>query len=110
MTYHKLKLDNYGDYPRLRQFFLPAENLDSAKEFYGTQLGLTIKFDFADKGMIAFNIGKNEPAIILSTLQNARPAIWFTVVDIKSAYESLKHKGITFLSEPFEIMTGLAVE
>lgn len=43
-------------------------------------------------------------------MQNAKPAIWFTVDNVQEAYEILKQKGITFLSEPFEIMTGLAVE
>lgn len=38
-------------------FFLPAENLDEAKEFYINKLGLDIKFDFADKGMTAFRVG-----------------------------------------------------
>ena len=91
-------------------FFLPAQDLDSAKEFYGNQLGLETKFDFSDKGMIAFKIGKNEPAIILSTVQHTKPTIWFTVDDVKTTCDYLKEKGVVFLSEPFEIMTGLAVE
>jgi predicted enzyme related to lactoylglutathione lyase len=91
-------------------FFLPAKDLDEAKEFYKDKLGLEIKFDFSDKGMTAFKVGQNEPAIIVSTMQNAKPAIWFTVDNVQEAYEILKQKGITFLSEPFEIMTGLAVE
>ncbi|MGE8299306.1 MULTISPECIES: VOC family protein [Sphingobacterium] len=91
-------------------FFLPAQDLESAKEFYGNQLGLETKFDFSDKGMIAFKIGKNEPAIILSTVQHNKPTIWFTVDDVKTTCEYLKEKGVVFLSEPFEIMTGLAVE
>ncbi len=32
-------------------FFLPVENLEKAKEFYGNLLGLETKFDFSDKGM-----------------------------------------------------------
>lgn len=91
-------------------FFLPVENLETAKEFYKDKLGLGIKFDFADKGMTAFKVGENEPAIILSTMQNSKPAIWFTVESVQNAYEELKQKGVTFLSEPFEIMTGLSVE
>lgn len=91
-------------------FFLPAENLDTAKDFYKNKLGLDMKFDFADKGMVAFKVGDNEPAIIVSNLQNAKPAIWFTVDDVRQAYEQLKQKGVAFLSEPFEIMTGLSVE
>ena len=91
-------------------FFLPADNLDQAKHFYKNILGLETKFDFSDKGMTAFKVGNNEPAIILSNLPHARPAIWFTVADVRKAYEDLKLKGIVFLSEPFEIATGLAVE
>jgi len=91
-------------------FFLPAGNLDTAKEFYRDKLGLDIKFDFADKGMTAFKVGENEPAIIVSTMQDARPAIWFTVDNVRQAYEELKQRGVSFLSEPFEIMTGCSVE
>jgi len=91
-------------------FFLPVENLETAKEFYKDKLGLGIKFDFADKGMTAFKVGENEPAIIVSTMQNAKPAIWFTVESVQDTYEELKQKSVTFLSEPFEIMTGLSVE
>lgn len=91
-------------------FFLPADNLDTAKEFYKNKLGMDIKFDFANKGMTAFKVGNNESAIILSTMQNAKPAIWFTIDNVQQAYEELKQKGVTFLSEPFEIMTGLSVE
>ncbi len=98
---------NIKDYDN---FFLPADNLDTAKEFYKNKLGLEIKFDFADKGMAAFKVGDSEPAIILSTMQNAKPTIWFTVDNVREAYEELKRKGVAFLSEPFEIMTGLSVE
>lgn len=91
-------------------FFLPADNLDTAKDFYNKKLGLDTKFDFSDKGMVAFKVGDNEPAIIISNLANATPAIWFTVENVLNAYEELKQKGVQFLSEPFEIMTGLSVE
>jgi predicted enzyme related to lactoylglutathione lyase len=91
-------------------YFLPAENLDTAREFYKNQLGLDVKFDFSNKGMLAFKVGNNEPAIILRSMKNAQPAIWFTVDDVRLAYEELKQRGIQFLSEPYEIMTGLAVE
>ncbi|MFD2918890.1 VOC family protein [Terrimonas rubra] len=69
-------------------FFLPAENLDEAKEFYINKLGLDIKFDFADKGMTAFRVGDNEPAIIVNSMQNAKPAIWFTVGCATSLYHA----------------------
>ncbi len=91
-------------------FFLPADNLDKAKEFYQKKLGLETKFDFSDKGMTAFKVGDNEPAIILSNMPQATPTIWFKVDRVLDAYHTLMQKGVTFLSEPFEIMTGLAVE
>lgn len=93
-------------------FFLPVNDLENAKKFY-EKLGLSIKFDFSDKGMIAFNIGKEEPAIILKDtkkFQNAKPTIWFVVEDVKQEYQKMKGKGIKFNSEPFNIKTGLAVE
>jgi predicted enzyme related to lactoylglutathione lyase len=91
-------------------FFLPADNLDTAKEFYKNKLGLDIKFDFSERGMVAFKVGDNEPAIILRKADNAKPAILFTVDNVWQTYEELKQKGVEFLSEPFEIMTGLSVE
>ena len=90
-------------------YFLPADNLETAKEFYQNKLGLDIKFDFSERGMVAFKVGDNEPAIILSKADNVRPAILFTVDDVWLAYKELKQKGVQFLSEPFEIMTGLSI-
>ncbi|SFQ76165.1 VOC family protein [Flavobacterium akiainvivens] len=91
-------------------YFLPADNIEEAKDFYKNQLGLEVKFDFSDKGMVAFQVGNNEPAIIVNAMKNAQPAIWFTVEDVLQSYEELKQKGIQFISEPYEIMTGLSVE
>ena len=62
-------------------FFLPVNDLKKAKEFYQGILGLPTKFDFSDKGFLAFKIGEQEPAIILKDI-----------------------------SEPYQINTGLAVE
>ncbi|RYD98683.1 MAG: VOC family protein [Sphingobacteriales bacterium] len=89
-------------------FFLPVDNLEEAKNFYQQTLSLEMKFDFSDKGMTAFKIGQNEPAIILSSMHRA--AIWFKVDSVMDAYNELIQRGVIFLSEPFEILTGLAVE
>jgi predicted enzyme related to lactoylglutathione lyase len=53
------KMKNYDN------FFLPANDLKKAKEFYQGILGLSIKFDFSDKGFLAFKVGDQEPASIL---------------------------------------------
>ena len=76
-------------------------------------LGLPVKFDFTDMGMIAFKVGDNEPAIILkdtSKFPDTKPTIWFVVENVQEEYQLLKAKGLNFLSEPFEIHTGMAVE
>jgi predicted enzyme related to lactoylglutathione lyase len=60
--------------------------------------------------MIAFSVGDSEPAIILRKVDEVKPSILFTVDDVSEACKILKQKGVVFLSEPYEIMTGLAVE
>ncbi len=94
-------------------FFLPTDNIERCKDFYQSILGLSIKFDFSDKGMVAFKVGDQEPAIILKDLKNfpsARPTIWFVVDDVMAEYNKLRERGVQFLSEPFQIPTGLATE
>jgi predicted enzyme related to lactoylglutathione lyase len=94
-------------------FFLPVNSLDEAKKFYNQILGFSIKFDFSDAGMTAFSVGNQEPAIIVKDIKkfpNTKPTTWFVVNDVHVEYKKLKEKGISFLSEPFEIYTGLAAE
>jgi predicted enzyme related to lactoylglutathione lyase len=94
-------------------FFLPATDLDAAKEFYNLVLRLPVKFDLSDEGMIAFAVGSQEPALILKDVHkfpDARAAIWFVVDDVEEEYERLKQRGLKFISEPFLIATGRAVE
>ncbi len=98
------KYDNY---------FLPVDNMEEAKKYYEKVLGLKKKFDFPDKGMAAFNIGNEELAIILkdkNKFKNLKPTIWFEVEDVLVLYKQMKEKGIDFLTEPFKIGTGNAVE
>ena len=93
--------------------FLPAENLEESKKFYADVLGLPIKFEFANQGMVAFKVGNEEPAIILkdrNKFPNAKPTIWIEVEDVRSLYDELKSKDVQFISEPFKIRTGWAVE
>lgn len=94
-------------------FFLPVNDMDKAKAFYGEMLGLKTKFDFSDMGMTAFQVGKEEPAVILkdtAKFKDMKPTIWFEVNDVRAEYERLREKGLVFLSEPFKIRTGWAAE
>lgn len=93
--------------------FLPADNLQESIRFYTDILGLPVKFNFEAQGMVAFNVGSEEPAIIIKDRKKfpeARPCIWIEVDDVKATYELLKSKGVKFCSEPFRIRTGWAVE
>ena len=70
------------------------------------------------RGLISVGIrhgsaGDNEPAIILkdtSKFPDSKPTIWFVVDNVQEEYKRLSAKGLRFLSEPFEIHTGMAAE
>lgn len=98
------KYDNY---------FIPIDNMEEAKNYYENILGLKLKFDFSDIGMAAYNVGDEEPAIILkdkNKFKDLKPTIWLEVDDVNAKYNEMKKVGINFLSEPFKIKTGNAVE
>ncbi|HZR41843.1 MAG TPA: VOC family protein [Ktedonobacteraceae bacterium] len=91
-------------------FFLPAADLEKGREFYQKTLGLAVKFDFSAYGLLAFNVGDEEPAIILRSHPGVKPSILFEVDDVRATYAELKAKGVVFLADPYEINTGLAAE
>ena len=69
----------YMDYDN---FFLPVDNIEKAMDYYEEIIGLKLKFNFKDKGMVAYNVGNNEPAIILkdeNIFNDVKPTIWFVV-------------------------------
>lgn len=93
-------------------YFLPTNNMDEAIEFY-KKIGLKEKFNFISCGMVAFSVGDEEPAIILKDIKKfseQKPTIWFVVEDTQKEYKRLKEAGVTFLSKPFQIGTGVSVE
>ena len=94
-------------------FFLGTSDLNESRIFYQDMLGLAVKFDFSAKGMIAFTVGDNEPAIILkdtALFPAAKPTIWFKVDSVLKCYEELTAKGLHFSTAPYKIQTGWAVE
>lgn len=95
---------------RYDNYFLPASDFAKGREFYEGVLGLPVKFDFSAQGFLAFQIGNEEPAIILRSQPGAKPTIWFQVDDVRRTYAELREKGVVFLSEPFQIRTGMAAE
>ena len=80
-------------------FFIPVDDIETARKYYETNLGLKVKFDFSE--------------IILkdkNKFKDSKQTIWFEVNDVQSEYQKMKENGINFLSEPFKIRTGYAVE
>src|SRR5712692_7969177 len=71
-------------------FFLPASDLAKGRKFYQEILGL--------------------PVIILRSHPGVKPSILFEVDDVRATYAELQKRGVVFLSEPYEINTGLAAE
>ena len=76
-------------------------------------LDLPVKFDFSENGMVAFRVGNEEAAIILKERKkfpDMAPTLWIEVEDVRAKYAVLQGRNIRFLSEPFRIRTGWAVE
>jgi predicted enzyme related to lactoylglutathione lyase len=93
--------------------FFPSHDLEESKRFYSEVLGLPTKFDFSQQGIVAFKVGNEEPAIIIkdkSKFPNVQQSIWIEVENVRLLYPELIKKGVKFLSEPFKIRTGWAVE
>lgn len=106
-NYDPIAIKNYDN------LFLPAEDYNKSVEFYSEILGLDKKFEFPQQGMVAFKVGNEESAIILKDkikMPDSVPTIWLEVENVKSVYKEMKEKGLVFLSEPFKIRTGWAVE
>lgn len=94
-------------------FFLAENDLNRAISFYTEILGLKVKYDFRDKGMFALKVGENEPAIILKDkvrFPDTKTTIWFVVDNVMATYSNLKSKGVKFITSPYQIFTGFAVE
>ena len=100
-----------GQIKNYDNFFFPVDDYDTAKKFYAETLGLKVKFEFVTQGMIAFSVGNEEPAIILKDKKkfpDAKPTVWIEVDDVRKIYQ--ENKSLNYLTEPFQIRTGWAVE
>ena len=94
-------------------FFFPADDFEASRHFYQDVLGLPVKFDFSEHGMVAFRVGEEEAAIILKDRKkfpDILPTLWIEVESVQETYAAMQDKNIPFISEPFRIRTGWAVE
>lgn len=94
-------------------FFLPASNLQESRRFYANTLELSVRFDFSERGLLAFRVGNDEAAIVLkdsTRYPDAKPALLLHVTDVQQFYGELLAKGVTFTKRPYKINTGWAAE
>jgi predicted enzyme related to lactoylglutathione lyase len=95
---------------------LAVGDLDQARAFYETTLGLPVKFAVPQAGIIGYRLGQEEPGLMIRVQplppSPARdtPRIWLEVGDARAAAAALRHHGARLLAEPMEIVTGWAVE
>ena len=96
---------------------LAVGSLEEARRFYGERLGLPVKFEFPQAGILAFRLGPEEPALILRETAGIAPAppratprVWLEVADARAAAASLAEAGIEPIGPAKEMRTGYYVE
>jgi predicted enzyme related to lactoylglutathione lyase len=95
---------------------LAVGDLDEARAFYESTLGLPVKFAVPQAGVIGYRLGDEEPGLTIRVQglppspPRDTPRVWLEVKDARAAANALRAKGARILGEPMEILTGWAVE
>ncbi len=95
---------------------LAVGELEKARAFYESTLGLPVKFAVPQAGVVGYRLGDEEPGLMIRVQAmppsppRDTPRVWLEVKDARAAANALRGKGAVLLSEPMEILTGWAVE
>ena len=95
---------------------LAVGDLEQARAFYETTLGLPVKFAVPQAGVVGYRLGPEEPGLMIRVQAlvpappRETPRIWLEVKDARAAAAALRQRGARILGEPMEILTGWAVE
>jgi predicted enzyme related to lactoylglutathione lyase len=95
---------------------LAVGDLQQARAFYESILGLPVKFAVPQAGVVGYQLGGEEPGLMIrlqslpASPARDTPRIWLEVRDARAAATALRRKGARLLAEPMEILTGWAVE
>lgn len=95
---------------------IDVSDLDQARHFYGTILGLTERYAFPDRGVIGYRIGEEQPGLIVRTRSTANhaggcgPQIWLEVKNAADAAGHLATRGAVPLGPAIKIKTGWVIE
>ena len=87
-----------------------------ARDFYAGKLGLEVKFQFEELGLIGFRLGAEEPGLLCRVQEIAigpardSPRVWLEVADARAAGLALIESGLQPLTDPREINTGWVIE
>jgi predicted enzyme related to lactoylglutathione lyase len=76
---------------------------EEAKQFYGVRLGLAMKFEVPAAGIALFNLGREDPGLLIRRQDMAPPRVWLEVPDAKAVAAELG-------GAEREIQTGFVVE
>jgi predicted enzyme related to lactoylglutathione lyase len=92
-------------------------DLDEARLFYGRLLGLTVKFDLPESGVVAYRLGPEPPFLVIRedvavapSRPRETPRLCFEVPDVRQASAALERAGIVLLAPPQEVPTGWHTE
>ena len=101
----------------LDNVLLAVGDFAKAREFYAVKVGLAVKFEFEQFGLVGFRLGPEEPGLLLRAQEvPERPAaadsprFWLEVPDARAAGAELVQAGLDPLGEPREINTGWVLE
>jgi predicted enzyme related to lactoylglutathione lyase len=100
----------------LDNVLLDVGDLEVAKGFYAGRLGLGVKFDFPDAGVVGFRLGDEEAGLVVRAGDVApgpprsSPRLWLEVPDARAAAKALTAAGVALLGQPRELRTGWLVE
>jgi methylmalonyl-CoA/ethylmalonyl-CoA epimerase len=88
---------------RVAQIAVTVEDLDRAKTFYGTVLGLPHLFD-APPGLAFFQCGETRLMLSRPEGRSAGSSIvYYGVDDVEAAYEAMRSGGVAFEEAPRQI-------
>lgn len=109
-------IQNALDVLGIDNVLLAGGDFDAVLDFYGSKLGLPVKFQLPNMGIALFSLGSEAPGLLVRAgavpAQEPRdtPRLWLEVRDARAAAVELGARGVTPLREPFEVATGWTVE
>src|SRR5207248_10367091 len=95
---------------------LAVGDLEQARAFYESTLGLPVKFAVPQAGIVGYRLGSEEAGLMIRVQAlgpsppRDTPRVWLEVPDARAAAASLRENGARILGQPMEIVTGWAVE